>query len=116
MIRHLFKSIVAAAFLAAAGTAHAGPVFITGHDLDFHSQPGAGLGGNLLSAGINYATSGNTATFGGKFLWVESKGGIPGGHLRGANGLGAIGLSIGTDYDWVNAAELAALSTSALNS
>ncbi len=48
----------------------------------------------------------------GKFLWVESRIGDPGlpslpsGHLIGELGLGSIGLTLGTDYDRANAAEL----------
>lgn len=112
--------------LAVAVTANAGPIFLTGHDPDFHAQGEAGAR-NLLTAGLAFATGGayvagatfsGASTLGaGKFLWVEGRpgdpgplsGGVPGGHLIGENGLGVVGLSLGTDYDRVNAAELALL-------
>lgn len=116
IVRKLLQTAACVAALGIAVPASAGPVFLTGHDPDFHAQPFAGNGGNLLQAGINYATSGSTATFGGKFLWVESTIPVPGGHLRGENGLTAVGFSLGTDFDRVDAAGFAALSTAALNS
>ena len=90
------------------GTAQAGPVFLTGHDPDFHAQGSAGAQ-NLLRSGLSFVTGGtyndaNPLT--PKFLWVESSIPIPGGHLRGENGLIAIGLT-STQYDVVNAAALA---------
>lgn len=97
------------------GQASAGPIFLTGHDPDFHSQPGAGSGDALLLAGLEFVT-GSTATLGtgDKFLWVESRPtSVPGGHLRGENGLNAIGLTLGTHYDRANAAEFATLDLSA---
>ena len=112
-LKWLFVGAVAAAVATlSSGGAFAGPVFLTGHDPDFHSQAGFGSGANLLEVGLNFATSGNANTFSGKVLWIESKGSIPGGHLRGADGLNAIGLAAGTDYDWVDAAEFTALMNS----
>ncbi|HKQ44253.1 MAG TPA: PEP-CTERM sorting domain-containing protein [Rhizomicrobium sp.] len=105
----LFTTISAAiiASLAFVGTAQAGAVFLTGHDPDFHSQPGAGLGDDLLSTALSYVTGGTYNT-GPKFLWVEATpadlGGIPGGHLYGVNGLASIGLVQGTNFDTVNGA------------
>ena len=87
-----------------AGTAVAGPVFLTGHDPDFHTQAGAGA--NLLRIGLSYALGG-TANFNDnvhKVLWVESFISPPGGHLVGANSLPILGLTAGVDYDWVDAA------------
>jgi len=115
-LKSFWASVVATAFCATISSAAlAGPVFLTGHDPDFHAQPGAGAGGNLLTAGINYATSGSSTTFGGKFLWVESNITPPGGHLRGENGLIAIGMTAGTHYDAVDAAGFASLSNAALS-
>lgn len=103
-----------------AGSSLAGPVFLTGHDPDFHAQPGFGSGANLLRAGLRFATGGtyndaNPLTE--KFLWVESTlgtpggGAIPAGHLRGENSLIAIGLN-STHYDVVSAAGLATVNFS----
>jgi hypothetical protein len=84
----------------------AGPVFITGHDPDFHSQDSAGAK-NLLREGLNFVTGGTfddgAAT---KFLWVESRISPPSGYRVGELGLNSIGLTLGTNYDRVNAAEL----------
>ena len=90
----------------------AGPVFLTGHDPDFHAQGSAGAK-NLLNIALSFVTGGTyNLNDGNKFLWVESRIGdpglpsLPGGHLIGENGLGAIGLTLGTHYDRANAAEL----------
>lgn len=102
---------LAAAFLIPAASVSAGPIFITGHDPDFHSQPSAGLGGNLLREGLRFVTNG-TYDDGAltKFLWVESRPvSVPSGHLRGEDGLFSIGLTLGVNYDRVNAAELASV-------
>jgi len=92
--------------------ASAGPIFLTGHDPDFHAQSSTGAQ-NLLKEGLNFVTGGTfddgPAT---KFLWVESRISPPGGHLIGENGLKAIGLTLGTNYDRVNAAELATVNFS----
>lgn len=106
-----FFAILSAAIIASlafAATANAGPVFLTGHDPDFHSQPSAGLGGNLLRTGLSYVTGGTyNAGPASKFLWVEATpadlGGIPGGHLYGVNGLASIGLTQGVNFDAVDA-------------
>lgn len=115
MIQKFILGAACAIAISLSGTAFAGPVFLTGHDPDFHAQPCCGAGGNLLTAGINFATSGSTATFGGKFLWVESTIPVPGGHLRGSDGLLAVGLAAGTDFDIVDAAGFTALSNAALS-
>jgi hypothetical protein len=84
---------------------YAGPIFLTGHDPDFHAQGSVGAQ-NLLTAGLQFAT-GNTYNTGTKFLWVESFLVPTSGHLRGEDGLNAIGLTLGTHYDWVDAAGFA---------
>lgn len=97
------------ALSAAPYAAHAGSVFITGHDPDFHSQPGLGLGGTLLSKGLSFVTGGtfNDGLAATKFLWVESDIAAPGGHVKGYNSLDDVGATLGTDYDIVNAAGFA---------
>lgn len=97
------------AFIGTATIAHAGPIFLTGHDPDFHSQPGAGAGagGTLLSVGLQYATGNQAFNGTTKFLWVESNPSVvPSGHLRGVDGLTFIGLVSGTHFDTVDAAGL----------
>ncbi len=92
--------------------AGAGPIFLTGHDPDFHAQSSPGAK-NLLREGLNFVTGGTfddgAAT---KFLWVESRISPPAGHLIGEAGLNSIGLILGTNYDRVNAAELATVNFS----
>lgn len=92
--------------LSVPAIASAGGVFITGHDPDFHSQPGLGNGEKLLATGLSFVTGGtfndhNAAT---KFLWVESAIAAPGGHVKGYNSLDDVGAVAGLDYDVVTAA------------
>jgi hypothetical protein len=98
--------------LAAAGApANAGPVFLTGHDPDFHSQdsPGAAV---LLKVALSFVTN-NTYNDGiHKFLWVESNIAPPPGHRIGENGLLSIGLLPNVNFDQVNAAGLASVNFS----
>ncbi|ROR32068.1 PEP-CTERM sorting domain-containing protein [Inmirania thermothiophila] len=98
--------------LLAAVPAGAGPIFLTGHDPDYHAQDSAGAR-NLLRVGLEFATGGMAFDSTTRFLWVESFDPIPGGHRRGADGLNAIGLVPGTHYDWVDAAGFATADLSA---
>lgn len=103
--------LLAAASLALGltlGAAQAGPVFLTGHDPDFHAQSSVGAQ-NLLRTGLSYATGGTYNGGVSKFLWVESFLAPPSGFLVGANGLTAIGLTQGVNYDRVDAAGLGAV-------
>src|SRR5437764_375354 len=89
--------------LAGISTMCAGPIFITGHDPDFHAQdsPGAAI---LLKTGLNFVTGGTWNVPGNKFLWVESNNPVLGGHRFGENALtGALGLTLGVNFDQVNA-------------
>jgi hypothetical protein len=88
-----------------AGTAEAGPIFLTGHDPDFHTQ--AGMGATLLTVGLDFAMGGTLNDNVHKFLWVESFLPATSGHLVGANALPLIGLTEGVDYDRVDAAGFA---------
>lgn len=98
----------AVAGLLTSGTAHAGSIFLTGHDPDFHSQDDADAA-HLLTVGLSFALGG-TSNFNDnlhKILWVESFTAVTSGHRRGANGLTTVGLTSGQDYDWVDAAGFA---------
>ena len=88
----------------------AGPIFLTGHDPDFHAQGGVGAQ-NLLRTGLQFVTN-NTYDSGMKFLWVESFLSPTSGHLVGENGLNALGLTLGVEYDWVDAAGFATVDLS----
>ena len=98
--------------IAPLSSALAGPIFLTGHDPDFHAQSSLGAR-NLLNAGLDFVTGGTfDLNDGNKFLWVESRISPPPGHLIGENGLIAVGLTLGTHYDRANAAELPAINFS----
>jgi len=105
-----FSTLVALfSILAFTTVASAGPIFLTGHDPDFHSQDNAGAA-NLFRTGLNFVDGDITDT--NKFLWVESRIATPGGHRIGESGLGILGLTLGTNYDRANAAELAGVNFS----
>jgi len=93
--------VLAVLVLAYAAPSAAGPIFLTGHDPDFHAQDVAGPGGqdNLLATGLNFVTGGS-----GKILWVEATTAAPVGHRVGALGLVDIGLVPGVNFDIANAA------------
>jgi hypothetical protein len=112
LMRRLFGLAIVAAVLFGGTPVIAGPIFLTGHDPDFHSQDSTGAA-NLLRSGLNFVTGGTfddgAST---KFLWVESRIATPGGHRIGENGLVTLGLTLGTNYDRVNAAEFASVDLS----
>lgn len=100
-------SLIAGVTLAlSASLAQAGPIFLTGHDPDFHA-PSSGGAANLLRTGLDFATGGTYNNGTDKFLWVESFLSPTSGHRIGEQGLTSIGLTLGTNFDWVNAAGLA---------
>jgi hypothetical protein len=103
--------MVMAAALLVGTPAMAGPIFLTGHDPDFHSQDSAGAA-NLLESGLNFVTGGTFDDGTSKFLWVESRIATPSGHRIGEAGLGTLGLTLGTHYDRANAAEFATVDLS----
>ena len=110
-----FKNILGALAtvlcLTGAAPVLAGPIFLTGHDPDFHAVDSSNAR-NLLRAGLDYVTGGQYTNTTQKFLWVESFLAPTAGHRVGANGLTAIGLTAGVHFDWVNAAGLATVDLS----
>lgn len=110
-LRSNFIAALSAVFLLSVppSAVHAGPLFLTGHDPDFHSQPGLGSGGSLLSKALSFVTGGtfNDGLSATKFLWIESAIAAPGGHVKGYNSLAGVGATLGSDYDIVNAAGFA---------
>ena len=100
-MKNLLSVLLGAVLLATPSVA--GPIFLTGHDPDFHAQDSLGAQ-NLLNVGLSFVTTG---TYNGgveKFLWVESTISPPGGHRVGKAGLTSIGLVEGTHFDAVDAA------------
>jgi hypothetical protein len=107
-MKHVVSVVAAAAAVVAlASTAYAGPIYLTGHDPDFHSQDAIG-GRNQLNVALNYVTNGtyNDLAPAQRFLWVESFNAPDGNHRVGFNGLAAIGVSA-ANVTWVDAAGLA---------
>ena len=107
-LKALSTGIASVVALSLPGIGHAGPVFLTGHDPDFHAQPSLGNGLNLLAKGLSFVTGGtyNDHLSSTKFLWVESAIAAPVGHAKGYNALDDVG-AIAADYDIVNAAGFA---------
>ena len=107
-----FVTAAAASLLALASTSSkAGPVFLTGHDPDFHSQTSGGAQ-NLLNTALKFVTKGTYKDGTHKFLWVESTIAPPAGHLVGENGLLAIGLTAGLNFDTATGAQFATVDLS----
>ena len=94
------------AVLLLPATTFAGPIFLTGHDPDFHSQ-GQPDAAEFFTTALNYVMNGTLNDNVHKLLWVESKIAPNSGHVTGANSLPIIGLTAGIDYDWVDAAGFA---------
>lgn len=109
MSRLLSAAAASAAICFAAGSAQAGNVYLTGHDPDFHAQ-GQLSGQDQLNVALNFVTGGtyNDVAPVKKFLWVESRDPILGGHRRGYDGLAFIGVG-SNDVDWVDASQLGAV-------
>ena len=110
LTRYVANALVTAAAIGLASAAWAGPVLLTGHDPDFHAQSQQS-GKDQLNIYLNYVTGGSYNSGTTKFLFVESNIAPPAGFLVGEAGLNAIGLVAGTNYDAVDAAGLAALSS-----
>ncbi len=108
VFRHAFGVAAVALGLLGALPAAAGPIFLTGHDPDFHAQDSVHAQ-NLLNAGLDFVTGGAYTSSAKKFLWVESFLAPTAGHRVGEDGLNAIGLTLGVQYDWVDAAGLASI-------
>ncbi|MBT9558427.1 MAG: HYR domain-containing protein [Myxococcales bacterium] len=94
------------ALLLVSGVAQAGPIFLTGHDPDFHAQDNAGAR-NLLRAGVNFVRHGSPLPV----LFVESSLNAIAGHRVGRLGMIASGYVQGTDFVHKNAAALAAMTS-----
>ena len=106
MLKHI-ASVAAALTLALGGTAYAGPVFLTGHDPDFHAQ-GQHSGESQLEIALNFVTNGTFDDGFTKFLWVESNNPVLGGHRRGHLGLDDVGVTT-ANYDVVDGAGFGAV-------
>ena len=103
-------SAAAAASLLFAGAAYAGPVFLTGHDADFHAQ-GQHSGEAQLEIALRFVTNDTFDDGSTKFLWVESFLPATSGHRVGFNGLDEVGVT-SANVDWVNAAGFATVDLS----
>jgi hypothetical protein len=113
---HTMKSLpalIAAVAVSAAAfcpmDAHAGAIFVTGHDPIWHSGFGSNAVGaaNLARTGIEYARQGHS----GKFLYIESRtASVPSGNAFTAGFLtSALGYSA-SSFDVMGASDLLGLS------
>jgi len=94
----------AVALFGGSGAASAGSIFLTGHDPDFHALVGGHAAGaqHINQAAITFITDPVFNAFvatAPKFLFVESKGTIPGGHVQGKSGIVASGYTEGLNFD-----------------
>ena len=106
--------LVAILTLSSPAATLAGNIFLTGHDPDFHSQDSAGAA-NLFRSGLSFVTNGtynDVSPATPKFLWVESFNAPTSGHRVGEAGLLSLGLTLGVQFDWVNAAGFASANLS----
>ncbi len=103
----LTAAIFLATLLFKPAAVWSGPIFLTGHDPDFHALDSAGAQ-DLLRVGLTYALDGFFNDNIHRFLWVESALPVTGGHRRGSDaGLPAIGLTNIQDFTIVDAAGFA---------
>ena len=92
--------------------ASGGSIFLTGHDPDFHALVGGNHAGaaDITKAAIHFvmdpAYNPFVAQGISKFLFVESTGTPPVGHVHGVNGLIASGFKLGIDFDLSDASTL----------
>lgn len=117
-MKTLFQRIAALAIAGLSSFAcvdHAaaqGSIFLTGHDPDFHASLGGNLAGarrfNQLAIGFVNDPGFNpyVAPAGGRFLFVESRIPVPGGHTIGKNGIIASGYVEGVNFDHADASTL----------
>jgi len=91
-----------------------GSVFLTGHDPDFHASLGGNLAGarKINTAAIDFIMNPTFNPFvnhgAGKFLYVQSRIGVPGGHTDGKVGVVASGYTEGVHFDHHDAGTLVA--------
>jgi hypothetical protein len=104
-MKRAFAVASALGALCIASQAHAGNVFLTGHDPDFHAQDEVS-GQHELAVALKYVTGGSYNDGSTKFLWVESFNSPDGAHRVGFNGLATIGVGA-SNVDWVDAAGFA---------
>lgn len=81
-------------------------VWICGGDVDTMSISNGDLH-NLMRMILEFATWNSLGDGTHKFLWVESKSTPTLGKVTSANVLPTLGLTLGTDYDWVDGSEFA---------
>lgn len=114
-MRYTVLFAVALVQFLAQRPAYAGSVFATCHDPDFHVAENAynpAGARRIIQVAVSYildpAYNPFASTAPRKFLFVESKIPVPGGHLRGKNGIVLSGYAEGADFEHHDAATLAA--------
>jgi hypothetical protein len=102
---------------AAPGSIHAGAIFVSGHDPDFHAQNGNTIGAeHIIQRSLAFARNGNTAPF--LFIQTDLSNLGLGDHLNSAVGLNNSGFTAGSTpgnhYVTVTASQFTALSLAQL--
>jgi hypothetical protein len=101
-----------AMLLAVPAWADGGSIFLTGHDPDFHASRGGNTTGaqhiNQIAIGFIQDPAFNPfkAASIDKFLYVQSRISVPGGHTDGKAGIVASGYTEGTDFEHHDASTL----------
>ena len=111
-----FAVVTAGLFALSMGVdrASAGSIFLTGHDPDFHSvEEGRNAGGaqRINQVAIGFVMDRRHNPFvdrAPKFLYVESSGDAPDGHVHGVSGIEASGFEEGVHFEHHDASTLAA--------
>ena len=113
MFKHLtYRVGIVCVALALPVAAHAGSIFLTGHDPDFHATLGGNTAGaiNINRTAINFITNSAFNPFAlagaNRFLFVESSISPPAGHTIGKNGIIASGYTETTDFVHADASNL----------
>jgi hypothetical protein len=99
-----FLGVALTIILGVASVTWAASIFLTGHDPDFHAIAPSNTTGarNINNAAIGFIRDSNFNPFvsaTSKFLFVESKGSIPGGHRQGKIGIAQSGFVESTDFE-----------------
>jgi hypothetical protein len=112
MLKRMVAVLAAAVALMASAGAQAGPVFLTGHDPDYHAQ-GQPSGIHELQAALKFVTNDTYAGGVDKFLYVTSYITPFGDHRNGILALtgnpatnSGLGLVQGVNFDTADASQL----------
>jgi hypothetical protein len=107
-MKHITCVLATAATLLTLGAStHAGNVFVSGHDPDFHAALGPNPTGaqHLIQQSLSFARNGSTLPF--LFIQTDTSNTALGDHTDSETGLTASGFTAGVDYVKVSATTFA---------